>query len=77
MNMNFIEGITEGEMEWVRRFRFSKCLDTLNRQCELVEARHRGNRKALADINRAWCIREQELLKAGAPVFKHGKVRMA
>jgi hypothetical protein len=72
-----LDSVSEYEMDFVRRLRFSKCLDTLDRQCELLEASHKGQFKALAAINVAWCIREQELLRIGAPVFKTGKVRMS
>lgn len=81
LNLN---ALSELEMEWVRRFRFSKCLDTLDRQVELSEARCDSSDEPPATkyktkqaINVAWCVREKELQSIGAPVFKRGKVIMS
>lgn len=79
------EKLTETEWAYVRRLRFSKCLDTLDRQVELMEVSIKGAKdlsliaksKMLNDVNTAWCVREKELKLAGAPVFKGGKARMA
>lgn len=77
------DSLSDLEMDWVRRFRFSKCLDTLDRQVELAEARcDKSNEppaikhKTKEAINVAWCVREKELKSIGAPVFKRGKVMM-
>lgn len=84
--MKFIDvnSLSELEKDWVRRLRFSKCLDTLDRMVELSEARCAGSSESFttkarikAAINTAWCVREQELKAVGAPVFKNGKVRMS
>lgn len=79
-----IAALSELEMDWVRRLRFSKCLDTLDRQVELSEARCDSSNEPPATkyktkqaINIAWCVREQELKSIGAPVFKRGKVMMS
>lgn len=84
MNYLNIAALSELEMDWVRRFRFSKCLDTLDRQVELAEARCDSSNeqpamkhKTKAAINVAWCVREKELKSIGAPVFKRGKVVMS
>jgi hypothetical protein len=71
-----VSKLTDLEWDFVRRLRFSKVLDTLDRQCELLEVTHKGNQKILDAVNVAWCVREQELVKQGAPVFKGGKIRM-
>lgn len=77
--MKFIdfEKLSDYEMDFLFRFRYSKTLDTLDRQCERMELTHRGDAKALDAINTAWCVREQELLSIGAPVFKGGNLRMS
>lgn len=84
--MKYIDlaALSDLEMDWVRRFRFSKCLNTLDRQVELSEERcNKSNEppaikhKTKAAINVAWCVREQELKSIGAPVFKRGKVVMS
>lgn len=65
-----VNNITELEKDFLFKFRKSKCLDTLDKQCERLELRFRGNLSVLSAINYAWCIRELELNRSGAPVFK-------
>jgi len=66
-----VDNISELERSYLYKFRKSKCLDTLDKQCELLELRNRENRQVLSAINYAWCLRELELKNCGAPVFKH------
>jgi hypothetical protein len=68
-----VHNISESESHFLYLFRHSKCLDTLDKQCERLELRHRGNTQMLSALNYAWCIREQELYSAGAPTFKQNK----
>ena len=70
MNYLNLENISELENDFLYKFRYSKCLDTLDKQCERLEIKHRGNAKHLTAINYAWCIREQELINANASTFK-------
>ncbi|GGB53072.1 hypothetical protein GCM10011607_11980 [Shewanella inventionis] len=65
-----IKGMSEQELKYLYKFRHSKCLDTLDRQCELLELRNKNNKSELNAINYAWCVRENELQKNGSPVFK-------
>ncbi|MEH6454820.1 MAG: hypothetical protein V7749_00730 [Cocleimonas sp.] len=65
-----LNNITDLETHYLYIFRKSKCLDTLDKQCERLEFRNKNNFKVLSAINVAWCIRELELKKSGAPIFK-------
>lgn len=72
--MEYIDtkNLTELESKYLYKFRHSKCLDTLDKQCELLELRYNDNKAELNAINYAWCVRESELKKKGSPVFKNG-----
>lgn len=65
--------MSELELLYLYKFRHSKCLDTLDKQCERLELRNSDNKAELNAINYAWCVRESELKKKGSPVFKHDR----
>ncbi|GIU52960.1 hypothetical protein TUM4438_46570 [Shewanella sairae] len=62
VTVSALTNLSENEQQWLRHFRRSKCMNTLDIQCEGAERKHAGNPKELNDINTAWCAREQELL---------------
>lgn len=66
------KNLTELESKYLYKFRHSKCLDTLDKQCELLELRHKNNKAELSAINYAWCVREIELKQNGSRIFKNG-----
>jgi hypothetical protein len=72
MRMEYLNlsNLSEKETIFLYKFRHSKCLDTLDKQCERLEMKHKGDAMALAAINFSWCARERELIISGAPTFK-------
>ncbi|MEE1982755.1 hypothetical protein [Shewanella xiamenensis] len=69
--MNFIDpaSLSELDFDWLRKFKASKCLDTLDIQVSGAERKIMHNQSLssrekvanLESINTAFCLREQEL----------------
>ncbi|AZQ13295.1 hypothetical protein STH12_04269 (plasmid) [Shewanella khirikhana] len=69
--MDFLQCSTLNELDWywIRKFRASKCIETLEIQASGAERKirndqslaHRERRDNLASINTAYCFRELEL----------------
>jgi hypothetical protein len=70
LNYLNLQDLSELENDFLYKFRHSKCLDTLDKQCERLEIKHKDSTKHLSAINYAWCIRERELENVNAPTFK-------
>lgn len=71
--MNFIDtdNLTELDKTWIRKFKASKCMETLDVQVEGAERKVSSNpdlntrqkSEILDAINTAYCVRENELKK--------------
>ncbi|MCL2916043.1 hypothetical protein L2725_20080 [Shewanella corallii] len=56
-----LSSLDEVTMDWLIKFRRSKCIDTLDMMTDRAERDNQGKHAVLDAINQAWCVREKEI----------------